>query len=182
MKNQITFFIFCQKIFVLKSTLILVSFGGSFAFADEFAGGAAELAPYSLERVIQRVEDGVKMACNRDSCTLAQVSSGGFKFDIGLNAGYGNNQGPGNGVVIIGNHPYNNRDNDRFVGASVTFSFSRCTTTVDVPESLYRAFNNYVYSLLNEDSSTKRNFTPGENTMLMLYNNILEQARGCSLN
>ena len=156
--------------------------------ADEFAGGAPELkfTRYSDDRIQLEIEGKMKVACRKDRCRMFSVTSQSDAFVVELNGGYGSPNGAygngsnGGGSVIVTGTGATTPAPSPYVGLTLRYVDGVCTQSVDVPESLYIALNTYIYHLMSADGSTRKNFTPAEQTMMMFYTTILTQAKGCA--
>ncbi len=157
------------------------------AHASEFDGGAPELkdgppARYSDGYLEWQISRGAEFACKGDRCELASTDSQGKSFTVEFHTGYGSqNSGSGGsgGVIIINGQP-ELVPQQPFVGVTLRYTRSSCSQQVNVPRSLYVAMNIYLYRLLNEDGSPERVMTPAQQTMILFYTTILNQAKGCS--
>lgn len=159
--------------------------------SNEFDGGAPEfqVVKYSQEWIQNEIEQSLQVACKGDRCTLVAVSNKGSDFTVEFNIGEGsgaNNgtNGSGNGGVSIftGGNTNNQNQSQPYVGLMIRYNRYNCTQTVDVPKSLYRSMNTFLYNLVNEDGTPKHNFSPAEQTMIMFYTTIMEKADGCKGN
>jgi hypothetical protein len=152
---------------------------------NEYEGGAAEYKRifYTPAYVSKMISDNMKIQCFRGLCEMSMVDTRGEAFVVEVAAGYGNqNQaaaGMGGGIVVLGNGGFNNTPQP-FFGVTVRYVNQHCKQSVRVPTSLYVSLNTYLYSLINEDGSTRRTFDPATQTMILFYTTILKQTTGCT--
>lgn len=175
--------------------LILPMLSGA-AFADEiddlFAGGENtefDFERFGDEHIMEAIAHDAGIACKKGLCTFSSVDTDYHEFTINMNAGIGNNASSGFGGFNGGgtNINLNTGANaggltfrDRLhVGLNIQFKKGRCTRKVNVPRSLYYAINRYMYGLMNEDSTTRRSFTPADEAMILFYTTVMKQADGC---
>ena len=147
----------------------------------EFSGAApeAQFTRYSDDSIQLLVKNKVKVACEGDRCTLFSLTNRSNAFTVEFGVGYGNKTNSNANVVVVGGSPFQ-PDPQPYVEMTVRYVWGKCVQTVDVPEAMYVAMTTYMYHLMNEDGGTRPNFSPAEQTMLMLYTTILSQAKGCS--
>lgn len=115
-------------------------------------------------------------------CTLFSVSNSGDEFKISFNVGTGDQNYDGNSNIIIvpGNSDNSSlNNNNQFVGLNVSYTYKTCEQEIKVPRSLYIAMNTYMYGLISEEGTTRRNFTPADEAMIIFYSTIIKQATGC---
>lgn len=192
----------CSALFLLTSTLSSVAFAQSAPTEgappnvtlprpsdNEFSGGAEEYEQphFTPAYIHQMISQNMKIQCSRGLCEMAMVDTKGHAFVVEVNAGYGNQNNfsnggnAGGGVVVVapGSSNYSNVPQPNF-GLTIRYVAQRCKQSVRVPVSLYVSLNTYLYSLMNEDGSTKRTFDPAEQTMILFYTTLLKQASGCT--
>ena len=154
----------------------------------EYDGGSSEYNQiyYTPAYISKMISDNMRIQCYRGLCEMAMVDTRGTTFVAEISSGYGNQNGmsgggnAGNGgVVVVGTGSYNNTPQPYF-GVTLRYVSQHCVQSVRVPTSLYVSMNTYLYSLINEDGTTKRTFDPAEQTMILFYTTILKQANGCT--
>ena len=155
---------------------------------NEFSGGAPEFNQivYTPAYISKVIADNMKIQCFHGLCEMAMVDTRGQSFTAEVNAGYGNpnatNGGAGGsgGIVVVNPGTNTNTTPQPYFGVTIRYVTQHCTQSVRVPTSLYVSMNTYLYSLINEDGTTKRTFDPAEQTMILFYTTILKQTTGCS--
>jgi hypothetical protein len=154
---------------------------------DDFESGAPELQEqepvrWSDGRVLWEVMKGARVACQADRCELASIDSQGKSFTVEFNSGYGNQNGnaSGSGVIIIGDQ-IAQPPLQPWISLTLRYTESTCRSQVNVPRSLYISMNTYLYRLLNADGTPQKVLTPAQQTMILFYTTILNQAKGCDL-
>lgn len=165
---------------------------------DLFSGGEDrefEFERFSENNVMDAIAHDAGIACRRGLCTLSSNDTRWREFTINMNGGMGNNSsngfggfgpGEGNGGVIVfpgnngGTSPYGLPFEDRLhANINIQIKVGSCVRKINIPRSLYYAINRYMYGLMNEDSTTRRSFTPADEAMIMFYTTIMKQAEGC---
>lgn len=182
---------------LLLTALMLLAFGKSFAnetgngdFNNEdelfetIAGGdeGFEFIRYSPEYVQMSIHDDMKVACKKAMCTLFSLNNSGDEFKISFSVGEGeqNFEGGNNIIIVPGSgQDYGGSDSNRFIGLNVSYTYKTCEQEIKVPRSLYIAMNTYMYGLITEAGTTRRNFTPADEAMIIFYSTIIKQATGC---
>ncbi len=161
---------------------------GDFNNEDELfetiAGGdeAFEFIRYSPEFVQMSIHEDMKVACKKAMCTLFSINNSGDEFKVSFNVGTGeqNYEGGNNIIIVPGNGQSSNAsDSGHFVGINVSYTYKTCEQEIKVPRSLYIAMNTYMYGLISEEGTTRRNFTPADEAMIIFYSTIIKQATGC---
>jgi hypothetical protein len=181
-----------KNLLMLLSILSMVSFS---AFADEiddlFAGGEDqefEFERFSEDNIMKAISSDAGIVCKRGLCTLSSVNTKYKEFTINMNGGLGNNAsggfggfGDGDGTFInLGEQPGSLSFEDRLhAGINMQLKVGSCVRNVNIPRSLYYSVNRYMYGLMNEDSTTRRSFTPADEAMILFYTTIMKQANGC---
>ncbi|MFI5391551.1 MAG: hypothetical protein ACHQYQ_09330 [Bacteriovoracales bacterium] len=180
--------------------LCLLMSGSKMAFADNiddlFAGGEDrefEFARFSEANVMEAISHDAGMACKNGLCTLTSNDTRFKEFSINMNGGMGNNEnggfggyGPGSGTGIgiflptTGGSsldlPFESR---LHANINIQLKVGTCVRTVKIPRSLYYAINRYMYGLMNEDSTTRRSFTPADEAMILFYTTVMKEASAC---
>ena len=179
---------------LMKNIIILLTLAlsfSSFAQDDEFGDifGGGENQEFQFERlgdkeIMIAIAREAEIACKDGLCTLSAVTENYNEFSINFNIGEGHQgnsgYGSGNGGTTINVGGDSNGDNREFWGVNVQYKIGKCTQKVNVPRSLYISMNRYLYGLLNEDTSTRRGFTPADEAMILFYTTIMKQASGCN--
>ena len=164
---------------------------------DLFAGGENNetgFARFSEANVMTAIANDAGIACKKGLCTLTSNDTRFKEFTINMNGGIGNNEsngfggyGPGSGTGVGIYFPTNNGGvtpglsfNDRLhAGINIQLKVGTCTRSVKIPRSLYYAINRYMYGLMNEDSTTRRSFTPADEAMILFYTTVMKEASAC---
>jgi len=180
-----------KKIIAIICLLSISSFQ---AFADEiddlFAGGEDqefEFERFSEENVMEAIAHDAGIVCRRGLCTLTSNDTRYNEFSININGGFGNNASGGFGG--FGNGTYINLGQgkqgdltlvDRTHGnVNLQLKIGSCRRKINIPRSLYYSINRYMYGLMNEDSTTRRSFTPADEAMILFYTTIMKEASAC---
>ena len=163
---------------------------------DLFAGGEDrefEFERFSEANVMSAISHDAGIACKHGLCTLTSNDTKYKEFSINMNGGIGNNEsngfggyGSGNGggynIILPGNtNPQAGLSfNDRLhANINIQLKIGTCSRSVKIPRSLYYAINRYMYGLMNEDSTTRRSFTPADEAMIMFYTSVMKEASAC---
>lgn len=169
---------------VLKLTLVSLVLA-SMAHADEFDGGSPEYDPrpnphYSETEIQRKIENEMAVACRGNLCSIVGTDSAGSGWTVSFQVGYGNNQGGSGNNFYIGEGSNNNNNNgDYYAGITVTYKNYVCNSTLRVTPSVYRFVNTYMYNMVNADGSTKRNFSPADQTVILFYTTMLNKVDNC---
>jgi hypothetical protein len=167
-----------------------------FAFADSiddmFAGGENQetgFERFSERNVMEAISHDAGIACHKGLCTISSVGTKYKEFVINMFGGIGNsNNGFGNGftsgtIIAVGGQPAGsiglNNSSGPNAGISLQIRIGDCVQSINIPRSLYYSVNRYMYGLLNEDSTTRRSFTPADEAMILFYTTIMNKANGC---
>jgi hypothetical protein len=166
---------------------------------DLFSGGEDrefEFERFSEANVMNAIAHDAGIACKNGLCTLTSNDTRFKEFTINMNGGMGNNAsngfggyGPGNGsggfgIIFPGNNngtspldlPFESR---LHANINIQLKVGTCSRSVKIPRSLYYAINRYMYGLMNEDSTTRRSFTPADEAMIMFYTTVMKEASAC---
>ncbi len=165
---------------------------------DLFAGGEDrefEFERFSEANVMNAISHDAGMACRRGLCTLTSNDTRFKEFSINMNGGMGNNSsngfggyGPGNNTgyniyfpsvgegTDYSNIPFENR---LHANINIQLKIGSCSRTVKIPRALFYSINRYMYGLMNEDSTTRRSFTPADEAMILFYTTIMKEASAC---
>ena len=157
---------------------------------NEFDGGAGEYdqIKYTPAYISKTISENMKIQCSNGLCEMAMVDTRGRTFVVELYTGYGSTNGmygssmggnAGGSVVVLGNGQLSNSPQP-YYGVTLRYINQHCTQSIKVPTSLYVSMNTYLYSLINEDGTTKRTFDPAEQTMILFYTTVMNQANGCN--
>lgn len=185
----------------LLAIFLLIFIGNLNAFADNiddmFAGGEDrefKFERFSEANVMEAISHDAGMACKNGLCTLTSNDTRFKEFTINMNGGMGNNEnggfggyGPGNGggvgiylpsnnSVDYANIPFESR---LHANINIQLKVGTCSRSVKIPRSLYYAINRYMYGLMNEDSTTRRSFTPADEAMILFYTTVMKEASAC---
>ncbi len=179
----------------LLALLVLASAVSFTVHADQiddlFAGGEDrefEFERFSENNVMKAISADAGIACHKGLCKLTSVDTKWKEFSINMNGGMGNNAsggfggfGDGNGTFInLGNQPNSVSFQDKLhANINMQIKVGTCTRSINIPRSLYYSINRYMYGLMNEDSTTRRSFTPADEAMIMFYTTVMKQADGC---
>ncbi|MGE0632564.1 MAG: protease [Pseudobdellovibrionaceae bacterium] len=156
----------------------------------EFDGGSPEfdqkpLPNYSEAEIQRKIRNEMAVACSANLCKVVGTDNKGDSWTVAFNVGYGNqnnnNNGNGGDNIYIGGD--GNNDEPGY-NASITIQYKkyRCESTLKVTPAVYRFVNTYLYNMVNEDGSTKRNFTPADQVVVMFYTTMLSKVENCKAN
>lgn len=165
----------------LLTAICLLSFN---VFAGEFDDGAPEYdqkpLPNRTEADIQRkIAEEMEIACSGNLCKIVGSDSEGSGWTVSFSIGYGqpSNSGTGDNIYIGDN---NAGTNDRgYAGITVTYRNYKCSSQLRVTPAVYQFVNTYMYNMINHDYSTKRNFSPTEQTVILFYTTMLNKVEAC---
>lgn len=156
------------------------------AQADEFDGGSPEYDPrpnphYSEAEIRRKIENEMAVACQGNLCSIVGTDSSGSGWTVSFQIGYGDTpNGAGNNFYIgTDGRPGNYDGNDYYAGITVTYKNYTCNSTLRVTPSVYRFVNTYMYNMVNSDGSTKRNFSPADQTVILFYTTMLNKVDNC---
>lgn len=155
------------------------------SFADEFDGGSPEYDPrptphYTEAEIQRRIENEMAVACRGNLCSIVGTDGHGEGWTVSFNVGYGSSpNGGGNNFYIGESGNDNNSGSDYYAGITVTYKNYSCTSSLRVTPSVYRFVNTYMYNMVNADGSTKRNFSPADQTVILFYTTMLNKVDNC---
>ncbi len=182
----------------MKNLLLIITlaFSVNTVMADSIDDlfGSGEDQEFEFERfeennIMKAIAHDASIVCKKGLCKLTSVDTKWKEFSINMNAGLGNNAsggfggfGDGNGTLINFNN--NNAggmslEDRAHAGINMQISVGTCVRNVNVPRSLYYSIQRYMYGLMNEDSTTRRSFTPADEAMILFYTTVMKQANGC---
>lgn len=175
--------------------MMLTLSGMSFADSiDDVFGRADNETEFNFERfdenhVMEAIAHDAGIACKNGLCTINSVSQKYKEITFNVNGGVGNNASSGFGGFGAGNTGTSINFNNNSGGLSfedrmhaninIQLKIGDCETKVNVPRALYYAINRYLYGLMNEDSTTRRSFTPADESMIIFYTTVSKQAGNC---
>ena len=180
----------------MKNILLILALTFSFnsAFADSIDDlfGSGEDQEFEFERfdennVMKAIAHDAGMVCQKGLCKLTSVDTKWKEFSININGGIGNNSssgfggfGDGDGTFInFANNNNGNLEDRVHAGINMQIHVGTCVRSINVPRSLYYSIQRYMYGLMNEDSTTRRSFTPADEAMILFYTTVMKQANGC---
>lgn len=153
-------------------------------FAGEFDNGAPEYdskpLPNRTEADIQRkIAEEMQVACSGNLCTIVGLDDSGSGWSVSFSIGYGQPANTGTGdTIYIGDN--NARNSERgYAGVTVTYRNYRCSSRLRVTPAVYQFVNTYMYNMINHDYTTKRNFSPTEQTVILFYTTMLNKVEAC---
>ena len=173
-----------MKLKALSAAIALVL--SSHAYADEFDGGSPEYDPrpaphYSEADVQKKIENEMAMACKGNLCSIVGTDGAGQGWTVSFNVGYGNNNNSTGNNFYIGADGKNASNNDPQYNAGITVTYKNytCNSTLRVTPAVYRFVQTYMYHMVNGDGSTKRNFSPADQTVILFYTTMLNKVDNC---
>ena len=173
-----------MKLKALSAAIALVL--SSHAYADEFDGGSPEYDPrpaphYSEADVQKKIENEMAMACKGNLCSIVGTDGAGQGWTVSFNVGYGNNNNNNGNNFYIGTDGKNQNNNEPQYNAGITVTYKNytCNSTLRVTPAVYRFVQTYMYHMVNGDGSTKRNFSPADQTVILFYTTMLNKVDNC---
>lgn len=129
-----------------------------------------------------KIQAQMELVCNDGMCTIVEKTTHNRGWSITFNAGEGSNNlyGNGGGTVIIDGDL--NQGSEPYYGVTVRYENMKCTSQVNVPESVYEVLNTYIYSRLNEDKSVKKVLSDADRAALLEFVTLVTNAEGCRSN
>lgn len=170
-----------------KLVLLLGVLASMNAFAGEFDEDSPEYdtrpVPGYTEADIQRkIQEEMAVACSNNLCTIVGTDSAGSSWTVAFQVGYGRPTNTGSGDTIYIGDKYQNESEKGYASVTVAYKNYKCTTNMRVTPSVYRFVNTYMYNMVNADGSTKRNFSPADQTVILFYTTMLNKVEGCKNN
>jgi hypothetical protein len=188
----------------MKKLLALLAIASGVTFTvhadqidDLFAGGEDrefEFARFSEANVMEAISHDAGIACKKGGlCTLTSNDTRFKEFTINMNGGVGNNASNGFGGYGSGNGyniylpgqgggsvtPGLPLEERMHASVNIQLKVGTCTRSINIPRSLYYSINRYMYGLMNEDSTTRRSFTPADEAMILFYTTVMKEASAC---
>jgi hypothetical protein len=175
---------------ILLLAINLISFIALSVKADEidemFAGGKNrefEFERFHETNVMEAIAHDAGIVCKDGLCTLNSVGTKYTEFSVDMSGGLGASTNNNSFGGFGGNYNINNNhlepEDRTFASMNIKFLKGKCEQTVMVPRSLYYSINRYMYGLMNEDSTTRKSFTPADEAMIMFYTTISKNAGSC---
>ena len=164
--------------------VLLCSFAALSAQADDFDGGSDEFDQpeyprYTEAEIQKKIQNEMAVACSGNLCKIVGTDASGDGWTVSFNVGYGDrSNGTGDNIYIGGSSSDNNNDG-AYAGVTVTYSNYTCQSSLRVTPSVYRFVNTYMYNMVNSDGSTKRNFSPADQTVILFYTTMLNKVEAC---
>lgn len=155
--------------------------------ASEFDGGSPEFDerpnPKYTEAEIQRkIENEMQVACTGNLCRIVGTDSQGSGWTVQFNVGYGSNNGNGSGNNFFIGTTTPTSENNYYAGLTITYRNYTCQSSLKVTPAVFRFVNTYLYNMVNTDGSTKRNFSPADQTVILFYTTMLNKVDNCKVN
>jgi hypothetical protein len=155
--------------------------------ASEFDGGSPEFDerpnPKYTEAEIQRkIENEMQIACSGNLCRIVGTDSQGSGWTVQFNVGYGSSSGNGTGNNFFIGTTAPTTENNYYAGLTITYRNYTCQSSLKVTPSVFRFVNTYLYNMVNSDGSTKRNFSPADQTVILFYTTMLNKVDNCKVN
>ncbi|ASD64725.1 protease [Bdellovibrio bacteriovorus] len=153
--------------------------------ADEFDGGSPDYDPrpnphYTEAEIQRKIENEMAVACRGNLCSIVGTDGHGEGWTVSFQVGYGDNPNSGGNNFYIGDSQNStNNGGDYYAGITVTYKNYSCNSTLRVTPSVYRFVNTYMYNMVNADGSTKRNFSPADQTVILFYTTMLNKVDNC---
>ncbi len=154
--------------------------------ASEFDQGTTEYdappaAPNYTEAEIQKkIASEMEVACQGNLCAIVGTDGEGSGWSVSFNVGYGNNTNGNGNNFYIGTDGAANQNKPQY-NASITVTYKNytCHSSLRVTPAIYRFVNTYMYNMVNTDGSTKRNFSPADQTVILFYTTMLNKVDNC---
>lgn len=174
-------------VIMLKKLVIAIvcSISYSSAFAGDFDGGSGEFDQpeyprYSESEIQKKIQNEMGIACSGNLCKIVGTDSSGDGWTVSFNVGYGDQaNGSGDTFIIGGEKPSGSSSDRAYAGITVSYSTYSCQSSLRVTPSVYRFVNTYMYNMVNSDGSTKRNFSPADQTVILFYTTMLNKVEAC---
>lgn len=154
----------------------------------EFDEGAPEYDQQQLPNrtdadIQKQIKDEMAIACSGNLCQIVGADSQGSSWTVSFNVGYGQPTGNANGgdSIYIGDNNASSSDKG-YAGITVTYRNYKCSSQLRVTPAVYQFVNTYMYNMINHDYSTKRNFSPTEQTVILFYTTMLNKVENCKAN
>lgn len=152
--------------------------------ASEFDQGAPEYdeRPITIRteaEIFKSIQDEMVVACQGNMCQIVGSDNEGSSWTVSFSVGYGQVPGGGSGNSIYIGDQSNGDRNRGFAGITVTYKNYKCKTNLRVTPAVYQFVNTYMYNMINHDYSTKRNFSPAEQTVVLFYTTMLNRVEAC---
>ena len=163
------------------ATLMLFSLT---CFSNEFDAGAPEFdqrpVPNRTDADIHKsIRDEMAIACSGNLCKIVGADNQGSSWTVTFSVGYGSAPNSGSGDTIYIGDRYVDNSNRGYAGITVTYKNYTCHSTLKVTPAVYQFVNTYMYNMINHDYSTKRNFSPAEQTVVLFYTTMLNKVENC---
>lgn len=155
------------------------------AFADEFDGGSPDYDPrpipqYSEAEIQRKIQNEMAVACKGNLCSIVGTDGHGEGWTVSFQVGYGDNPNSGGNNFYIGDgKASSDSEGDYYAGVTVTYKNYSCNSSLRVTPAVYRFVNTYMYNMVNSDGSTKRNFSPADQTVILFYTTMLNKVDNC---
>lgn len=171
-----------KKLLVLALTACALN-----AHADEFDGGSPEYDErpnqnYTESEIQRKIANEMSVACKGNLCSIVGTDQQGSGWTVSFNVGYGNPNSGGSGNNFYIGEKASASENGAYAGVTVTYKNYKCNSTLRVTPAVYRFVNTYLYNMVNSDGSTKRNFSPADQTVILFYTTMLNKVDNCNGN
>lgn len=157
----------------------------SLVYANEFDSASPEYDPqtnpqYTESEIQKKIENEMQVACQGNLCAIVGTDNHGEGWTVSFQVGYGNNNtGTGNNFYIGADAQNSNNNGGYYAGLTITYKNYTCNSTLRVTPAVYRFVNTYLYNMVNSDGSTKRNFSPADQTVVLFYTTMLNKVDNC---
>lgn len=164
---------------------LVLAISSSLSFADDFDGGSDEFDQpeyprYTEAEIQKKIQNEMAVACSGNLCKIVGTDASGDGWTVSFNIGYGNNNNGSGDTIIIGDKGSDSNNGDRtYAGVTVSYSTYTCQSSLRVTPAVYRFVNTYMYNMVNADGSTKRNFSPADQTVILFYTTMLNKVETC---
>lgn len=165
--------------------LLVIHMFSLLTFAGEFDDGSPEYDPrpnphYTETEIQRRIENEMAVACRGNLCSIVGTDGHGEGWTVSFQVGYGDNQNSSGNNFYIGEGGNSSQGGgDYYAGITVTYKNYTCNSTLRVTPAVYRFVNTYMYNMVNADGSTKRNFSPADQTVILFYTTMLNKVDNC---
>lgn len=170
----------------MKKLLIALvcSFSAFVAVADDFDGGSDEFDQpeyprYTEAEIQKKIQNEMAIACSGNLCKIVGTDASGDGWTVSFSVGYGDRSSGAGDTIIIGDRTGSNDGDRTYAGVTVTYSTYSCQSSLRVTPAVYRFVNTYMYNMVNSDGSTKRNFSPADQTVILFYTTMLNKVESC---
>lgn len=173
-----------KKIKFISAFFLILNFTFAAWAEDEFSEGSPEYdtkleSHYNEAEIQKKIEEEMAVSCKGNLCSIVSSDGTGEGWTVSMQVGYGTNQNGSGNNFYIGGSGINNNNANYYTGITVTYKNQKCTSQLNVTPAVYRFVQTYLYDMVNADGTTKRNFSPADQTVTLFYTTILNKVDNC---